>query len=272
MSEPLAAFDHPPVVETVMSVQFAPLPNFSSPYAGWYWNQCLDEDWVKTEQASPLLDQFERFGSAANWTPVGAKFVVQSGIEPVRVQIVRRDEERMIQLQHNRFIYNWRKRGDTYPSYEILRPEFDDQFEQFSRFVKDAGLGELEPNQWEMTYVNHIESGTLWQAPTDWSNVLPGFYAPARGVSGQQFESFGGEWHLVVAPNRGRLHVNVRHGRVGKPDGPEALVVQLTARGPIDESKGWTLHTGFELGHKVIVRSFLALTSKTAQEHWGRRS
>ena len=190
--------------------------------------------------------------------------------EPVRVQIVRKDDERLIQIQRTRFIYNWRKRGSDYPSYRNIRPEFDRQLAQFADFVSEATLGKLEPNQWEMTYVNHIEKGTLWNGPEDWGNVLPVLYNGGAGFPTPRFESFGGEWHLVIEPNRGRLHVAIRHGKVGKPEGSEVLVLQLTARGPIDEEKGWDLDSGLKLGHETIVRSFAAMTSDAAHEYWGR--
>lgn len=271
MPETWPEFDDPPVVETVMSVQFAPLPNFSTLHAGWYWGTCLRSDgWTRADQADPLDDQFERFGEETAWERPGVRVRVVPGTTTPRLQIIERNEERMIQLQSTRFIYNWRKRGSEYPTYKKLRPEFDKYFAQYEKFVADAGFGAVEPNQWEMTYVNHIGKQELWSTPEDWAKVLPGFYFPVRDFSRQRFESFGGEWHLVIEPSRGRLHVAVLHGRVGSGDGPEVLIVKLTARGPIDEKKGSDLSSGFELGHETIVRSFVAMTSEAAHKHWHR--
>lgn len=272
MSDGLPSFDNPPVVETVISVQFAPLRNLSSAHIGWYWKEHLSQEWTKVEQTALLADQFERFGEERSWARPGIKVGIRPSSESDRLQIIQENGDRMIQIQSTRFICNWRKRGSDYPSYETLRPEFDRRFDRFVRFTREAGLGEPKPNQWEMTYVNHIEKGTLWRQPEDWPNVLPDFYAPLRGVCGQRFESFGGEWHLVIEPTRGRLHVAVQHAKISEPAGTEVLVLQLTARGPIDEKKGWSLDAGLKLGHETIVSSFAAMTSESAHKHWGRTS
>lgn len=271
MSDSLPKFDNPPVVETVMGVQFAPLANLSNAHIGWYWKECLRTRWTKVEQTTPLADQFETFGEERSWVRPGIRIGIRPQSEPDRLQIIQDDDERMVQVQRTRFICNWRKRGSTYPSYEALRKEFDERFDRFVSFAKSAGLGEPEPNQWEMTYVNHIEKDGLWSGPEDWAKVLPGFYAPLVGVPDQRFESFAGEWHLVIEPNRGRLHVAASHGRVDQPEGREVLVLQLTARGPIDKERGLILDAGLNLAHQIIVESFTAMTSKAAHEVWLRR-
>ncbi len=253
-----------------MSVQFAPLATFSAPYAGWYWKECLDEQWTKIDLSAPIADQYEHFEDEAHWARPGIRVAVGPTPPPIRVQITQRDDDRMIQLQQTRFIYNWRKRGDVYPSNRALRPEFDTQFDRFAAFARAAGLGDVQVNQWETTYVNHIQRGALWETPEDWPSVLPDYYVPLRGAKGRRLESFGGEWHLVIEPNRGRLHVAVQHGQVGGTEGTQVLVLQLTARGPIDEEKGWDLDSGLTLGHETIVRSFAQMTSDAAHRHWGR--
>lgn len=268
MSDSLPKFDNPPVVETVIGVQFAPLVSLSNAHVGWYWKECLDAGWTKVEQTTPLADQFETFGEERSWVRPGIRIGIRPQSEPDRLQIIQDNDERMIQVQRTRFICNWRKRGSTYPSYEALRPEFDEQFDRFVSFAKSAGLGEPEPNQWEMTYVNHIEKDGLWSGPEDWAKVLPGFYAPLVGVPDQRFESFVGEWHLVIEPNRGRLHVAARHAKVAQPEGTEVLVLQLTARGPIDKER--SLDAGLKLAHETIVESFAAMTSAAAHTAWRR--
>jgi len=254
-----------------MSVQFSPLDGFTAPIAGWYWKHSLGDEWASVDQAGPVQDQFERFDSDTGWSAPEIKLAIASTPEPVRIQLLRRDQDRMIQVQRTRFMYNWRRQGDSYPSYQTLRPEFDAHYAEFVRFIDHAALGSLEPNQWEMTYVNHVEKGQLWQTPTDWERILPGFYTPCPAMLEYRFESFGGEWHLAIEPDRGRLHVAIQHARIESAKGPEVLMLQLTARGPIDTNQGWDLDSGFNVGHEAIVRAFAAMTSKAAHDHWGRR-
>jgi len=185
-----------------------------------------------------------------------------------RHQILRDDHERMIQIQDSRFIYNWKKGDDDYPSYGTLLPEFSRQFANFQQFAKDAGNEGLQINQWEVTYVNHLLKGEIWDSSADWHTLLPWLSAPAVGVMDQKPEGFQGEWQLVIGNNYGRLYVNCKHVRLGSAEGQEALALQLTARGPIDEERGIDLEKGFDIGHSSIVLSFENMTSEAAHKYW----
>lgn len=263
-------FECPPVVETVLSAQFARLEKFSAGHAGWFWKE-LNGDWTDVQSAPRLEDQFERFGDEVKWGPLGSVRVI-TGTEPERLQILRKDNERMIQVQDSRFIYNWRKQQADYPSYEKVLHEFRREFAAFESFVKDAALGRLELNQWEVTYVNHIPKGELWNSVSNWRNIFPNFQSLAENTSGFSLDNFQGEWKLVIGDRRGRLHVALTRGRVGADKGPEVIRLQLTARGPVDSEKDRDLWTGFDLGHDAIVRYFTAVTSSVAHQSWKRRT
>lgn len=272
MSAPLPKFDAPPVIETVLSAQFAPLEKFSNAHGGWFWKNYLNKDWVTVQSAPKLEDQFERFGDEVRWAPPGGGIRIVPSDESERLQILRTDNERMIQIQDSRFVYNWRKQQAGYPSYEKVLTDFQSGFAEFERFVKDAGLGTLDLNQWEVTYVNHIDSGVLWNTTSDWTNIFPRFQSPAEGVPEFNPEDFRGEWKLIIGDNRGRLHVSVSRGRVASDKGAEVIRLQLTARGPVNLEKGLDLWAGFELGHAAIVHYFTAMTSTMAHQHWKRRA
>jgi uncharacterized protein (TIGR04255 family) len=267
----LPKYDSPPVIETVLSGQFSPLPGFTTAHAGWYWKKCLTDLWTTVREVPVIQDMFERFEEERSWSP---ESTLRLSTEPEsnRLQIIRNDDERMIQVQPSRFVYNWKKSGaGDYPSYEKLLPEFREQFETFCEFVREAGFSNVGLNQWEVTYVNHLVRGDLWHDVSDWSRVIPRlgmFYASPEG---QQFDAFNGTWSLMLGDKKGRLHVGVKHVRVGSAKGPEAMAIQLIARGPVDEKKGMTLQDGFDLGHAAIVETFTEMTSSDAHKHWLRR-
>lgn len=259
----LAEFRSPPVVEVVLGVQFDALQDFSTAHSGWFWRTRLDQRWRSAKDAPRLDDQFERFdeGMFLREPP----FRVRPPGTPERTQLFHEDEQRMIQIQDTRFVYNWRKREMAYPTYERLVPEFLDCYSRFSDFVREAGLGALSLNQWEVVYVNHIPMGSLWHEPSEWPRVLPGLQIPSAAVPGQRFDSFGGEWHYVLGDNEGRLRVSIRHGRAFS--GSVLLVVTLTARGPLKQQSP---EVGFAVGHKAIVQTFLSMTSQAAHAAWER--
>src|SRR5690349_9520885 len=123
MPKTLGQFESPPVVETVIGVQFERLAKFSAGHVGWFLHDYLPEDWQKAamRDVPKIEDQYERFGQERAWI---RPQVLMRDVGPERVQIVRPDEERMLQLQDSRFIYNWQKREDRYPSFEKLQSEF----------------------------------------------------------------------------------------------------------------------------------------------------
>jgi len=180
----------------------------------------------------------------------------------------------MIQIQNGRLDYNWLGQGGgSYPRYKSVRPEFDKTLKQFKKFLDIRGLGDFEPNQWEVTYVNHIPKGTVWNEPGDWMGLFEKLPGPSLDSQELQLGGLGGQWHFEIIPQRGRLHVQLQHGRLGSETGEEALVLKLTGRGPISTKGGVDdLDKGLNLGHEVIVTSFRDLTSCEAHEYWGKEN
>jgi uncharacterized protein (TIGR04255 family) len=274
MAEPLPEFDAPPVIETALSVQFERLQGYSTAMAGWFWKSYLarlpgGEAWTKSVDAGRLEDQFQRFGAEELWVRPG--FRMGPVGEPQRTQIIRDDDERMVQIQDSRLILNWRKKSAAYPSFETVYGEFRETIlPTFERFVTESGLAPLEPNQWEVAYINHIPRGELWQSPQDWSRVAPGLTFP-QASAGVHNDTFSADWRYVLGENLGRLFVGVRHIKPVEGDDTQILQIQLTARGAVDPGRGLTLARGLELGHESIVRTFAAMTSSEAHRHWRRR-
>lgn len=270
MTKQLPKFDSPPVVETVLSAQFNRLQGYTNAHAGWFWKNYLDSSWVKISQVMRLDDQFERFGEERKWAPRTRGFQFAPAESSERTHIQSEDGERMIQIQDSRFIYNWRKRSKDYPSFEKNLPDFNDNFGKYSKFARDAGLGDIELNQWEVTYVNHIPKGELWQEPNDWSNLFPGFFVPASSLPNIDFDNFRGNWQSIISDEYGRLYIDFSRGKILTEDGPEIIVIEITARGPISKEKGISLEQGFKIGHECIVTAFTEMTSESAHLHWKR--
>jgi uncharacterized protein (TIGR04255 family) len=259
----------PPLIETVLGVQFAPILNFTRAHFGRYWAESLDSSWMKTIDAVELLDQFERFGEPSWKLPIPELRLMDSP-PPGRVQFINADDDRVIQVQKSRFLYNWRKREATYPRFKIVFPDFNSKLRGFRDYLRAVGLEDINPNQWEVTYINHVPEGHLWSAPDDWQKVFPGLVStPKPSLDLVRPASVSGEWHFEIWPQRGRLHISVQHGKL-EDSGEQVLIVQLTARGPVDSVDGeMGLPQGIELGHRVLVRTFFDVCSELALDHWG---
>lgn len=270
-SDQLPKYANPPVVETILGVQFDPLPGFRTVHLGAFWTS-LGSDWQNASDAAPLNPVFEKFDEGASWGELGHQLSLSSKLPPPRVQLRNSANDRMIQVQSGRFIVNWLgTQGAAYPSYETIRLDFRNYLGKFSGYLESAGLQLPLANQWEITYLNHIPQGTVWKTPVDWSFFRP--LAP-RGceLSQAKFETLSGEWHFAIPNARGRLHVTWQHGK--RQDDVELVVLNLTARGPCKSASlnEDLILDGLDVGRDCIVRSFSELMSADANQYWGLES
>lgn len=271
---PLPDYANPPVVETVLGVQFDRLPGFTNAHLGAFWQTLDPGEWPAVADAPYLPPQFERFNEAERWAR-GLQFQL-SPMPPGRTQIKNRSGDRMIQIQNGRLHFNWLGEvGRDYPRYEAVRAGFVEALERFRSFALQASVGRFQPNQWEVTYINHVPKGTVWNSVADWT-----FFVPLQGVPTidgvVQGEDFKGEWHFVIPEQRGRLHIEWQHALRAVPEQHEREIIQLTltARGPL-ESKDDSIQPildGLDLGHETIVRAFASLMSRDANKHWGLKN
>ena len=263
MPELLPKFANPPVVETVLSSQFDRLPAYRIAHAGSFWQTYLDE-WKDINEAARLQDTFERFGEDRQWGYPGIRFFSSPEI---RTQIVSPDNTRMVQVQDSRFVYNWKRVQVAYPSFETICREFDEHYNEFKDFVGRSGIGAVAENQWEVSYINHLPKGELWNSAGEWPRIFPWLTFPS--VAHSKPDYLQGEWSSVIGENLGRLHTNLAFGRTALT-GPESIILTLTARGGVSSTLSKTVADGLSLGREVIVRSFAEMTSDWAHARWGR--
>ena len=271
-------FEKPPVIETALSVQFAPLPQYTGAHAGWFWREYVSKlgdsskEWSQVLEVPKIPDQFERFGAEDIWTPPSVKLL--SGMQSPRTQIIRSDGERMIQVQDSRFILNWKKQSAQYPSYDVLVPEFRTMLHAFEAFAGEAHFGALNFNQWEVVYVDQFKKGETWESARDWIKIIPGLSTPPVNINISQVlahndETVSADWRYSLTGQRGRLYISLRQVRI-PPSNDEVLNVTFVARGPVTASQGW--EQGFAFGHDAVSAIFFSITSAEAQESWKKRS
>ena len=264
----LPSFDRPPVIETVLGVQFDPIPGLTNAHLGAYW-ESLGDEWPHVRDAPTLNRVVEEFGVEPSWNSASLTFIQNPAS---RLQIQNTSKDRMIQIQNGRFHYNWLgQQGGPYPRYHDVRPDFDKTWEAFKQFLHARSLGQPKPEQWEVTYVNHIPKGTVWNDSSDWASLFPGVTLSDRIPPDMRVEGFQNQWHFEISPQRGRVHVKIYSGVRNSPDKCEILRMDLTARGTIsdDPDRGMSLDDGLHLGRRKIVQMFVAFTSNEAQQYWG---
>ena len=181
------------------------------------------------------------------------------------------DEARLIQVQQDRFVHNWRKIGDhTYPSYDTIKPKFQANWEVFCNFLKEENIGVPEVIQCEVTYINHIELGQGWNSMADLPNIAP-------ALSGRLSEGFlslpeavGLKATFVIPEHRGRLHITLQPA-IRQADLKQVLQLTLTARGAPQSADTLAILEWFDLGHDRVVRGFADFTSAKMHQLWKKR-
>ena len=256
----------------VLGVQFSRLEKLTAGHFGQFWN-VLGTNWGNPSDCAPLEDQFEDFDQP-RWKARFQHSIVFSGVPfPGRFMVENASNDRMIQVQPTRFHYNWRRREDVYPSYQILITEFEKQLNKFFQFSQDCSLGEIAANQWELTYVNAFPVGVYWNTPADWARFLPGLFSnlfPTDGLN-IELENRAAEWTYEIKPKLGRLHISARTGKWG-PSSDTMLLLQTTARGPIGKNGAESLRQGLDMGHSAAVGAFESVVDQSFLSKWGIKS
>jgi len=264
-------FANPPIIELVLGVQFSALTKLRAGHFGQFWNE-LGNDWTDPEDGPPLEDQFELFDRPKWSTPNGLRLRLEPFRLPGRFLLRHKNKDRLLQIQPTRLHFNWRKREDFYPSYKRLVTEFEEMFTRFVGFVEKASLGPLTLNQWELTYIDAFPREEYWQTPADWSTFLPGLFGKLFPTDGLDLvlEHRAAEWSYEILPKRGRLHIAAYPGHVAE-DKRDALLLQMTARGPVGEGGAETWRIGLDWGHDAAVGAFLRVVSDEAKKRWGAK-
>jgi uncharacterized protein (TIGR04255 family) len=259
MKNPLR-FASPPVVEVACGTLFHALPKLRIAHIGIFW-QLVRDAFPIADEASPLIDA-AGLGRGFVELPFG-------GMPMARTWLRSADDTALIQLQRDRFVYNWKGSSDDkpYPSYDRVIAEFERYLSLFEEFIEREELGALNMRQLELTYVNHIPLNSL--EPGD--SVL---IDHRREATERRFlpEPSGFTWTTSYQlPNAaGELSVIAQNARA-LTGGEPLIKLDLSARG-LNEA-GTNLRNWFDIAHTWITSGFVDITSQTAQQKtWWRIS
>lgn len=269
--EDLPDYQDPPLVETVLSIQFRPLQGFSLVHVGPLWHQFRDT-FPLIEEYPPLEAARETFGQPA---PTRMEVTIEEKPPLPRVWFLNESKTELIQVQPDRFIHNWRRTGSeltTYPRYERVREKFRDEVRGFQQFLSDEMLGPIDIDQCEVTYVNHIEPSQAWHRHGQLEAVLRTW--TVRGLSFlPEAEDTRIHQRFVIRSDSGhplgRLYVSLVPAWKAEEQSP-IFILKLTARGfPINEGIEGAF-AFFDLGREWIVKGFTDMTTTDMHRVWGR--
>ncbi|ULA59829.1 MAG: hypothetical protein LZF60_160159 [Nitrospira sp.] len=262
-------YSKPPVIETVISVQFLPVKGLSNLLFGLYWRKIRSE-FPHSELRPPLGQVTEEFGSRSRRL---VNFGIEVTQEPdLRCWFLDSGRNQIIQVQRDRFIYNWQKvsGNEIYPRYETIREKFLAEWGRFIEFLGEEKLSVPVVNQCEVTYVNHIEYDQGWKTfgeldkvISPWSGKYSGNFLPAP-------EKVGLSSSYILPDNQGRLHVSMQPV-IRTRDAREVLQLSLTARGAPASSDTKDIMRWIDLGRQWVVEGFTDFTTAEFHALWERK-
>jgi len=190
-----------------------------------------------------------------------------------RLWFLSDDETRVLQMQRDRILHNWKKvkPEDEYPRYPHVVEMFRDALTGFDSFLSREKLGGVEPLQYELTYVNHIDLEKRWSNLGGIGALLPDF---SWRDTGERFlpspEAMNLRMSFVLPERQGRLHISAQNA-TQVSDQREILRLDLTVRGmPSDQSRD-AMWQWFDLAREWIVKGFVDITNSGVQaEIWKR--
>lgn len=267
----LPEFDRPPLAEVVLGIQFDPLVDLTSAKLGDVWKLFRDH-FPKSEDHPPLAAAFERLDVPAQPRELQINLDFMRPPLP-RCWFISEGGDEVLQFQQDRFHHNWRSAGGVpYPRYKVVRERFASEAAALTKLVVDAGIGAIEINQCEVSYINHIVADEIWSEHGQAGRVIrlldP---APVHGLGPQEHVRLETSFLIVddAQKARGRLHTSLVSGFL-REGSKRMLALTLTARGaPMGSGVDGALEF-LDLGRRWIVRGFTDLTTDRMHKAWGR--
>jgi uncharacterized protein (TIGR04255 family) len=260
-------FERPPVVEVVCGVLFDTRQPFRGTHIGLY-TQLIRKDFPRIDEAPPVPPVIEARGTPSEMAQFGF------GLLPPlrRTWCVSEDGRSLIQVQEDRFIFNWKKAAadDTYPTFDQVSAGFEQHLSQFRKFLADEGVGTPIYRQFELIYVNHIQLGSAAGFEVSQNRLLVDH---VRDSSRARFlpDPETVNWTTIYAlPNgEGRLYAAAQTAR--SPEGERILRLDMTARGMPSDGSEEARRKWFDQAHVWITHGFADATAADVQKHvWGR--
>lgn len=251
-------FDNPPVTETILGVEFESLKGWGVQYLGLLWARIRDR-YPKFEEHPGLISQ------------LGLQQFVSFAPPPMRGWYIDETGTRVIQVQHDRLNYNWRKQDESeYPLYEQIQPEFRDGWTSFLEFLREQSIPVPKITQAAVTYINHITRGEGWNTLMDLSHVLRSLKmeeAP-EGLTDPEFVVIGIGYKLKSGNH---VRFDVQPGqRVF--DQKEVIQISVTVSGMPQSSETDDILAWLDSAQQELVRSFVDFTTDEIQRTvWKRK-
>lgn len=144
-------------------------------------------------------------------------------------------------------------------------------YKVFEEYLSGKGIEKPKINQCELTYVNPIVSGKVWQTHSELQKIAEPVTLKHSDSFLPQPENASLAFRYLIKGDGeqplGRLHIEIEPVYEPKSNRP-AYLLKLIARGKPEKSDFSSAIKFLNLGHEWIVRGFTSFTTKQMQEEW----
>jgi uncharacterized protein (TIGR04255 family) len=186
-----------------------------------------------------------------------------------RYWFIHNNKHSLIQIQKDRFWYNWRKTEENpkedYPRYEEVIKRYRDYYAIISNTFSKFGQDVMKPEMLELTYINviELEDDNLAEVDNVFNNITLSNNIPNLSNA----KSLSTSTVYAVSKLSSNLYINTQTVRKATGGNKLAIRFELALRGQLEEDMDEMVW--FDTAHEVIVSTFANLTSKEMHIKWG---
>jgi uncharacterized protein (TIGR04255 family) len=265
--EHIVDFERPPVAEVALSVQFAEPVTDDTTTLSKFWPTVL-ADFPDVEPQPPLPPLIETFEVPA---PPNISFQVLGGPQASRYWFLGAEGNQLIQVQPDRFGYNWRKgpaNTTAYPRYPYVRGRFESVFSMFVDTLHQLDK-QVRPIWCELTYINPVAFGKSGEPRPDLSIVLRRLVPYESQLLSQPDNTTLADRFLLIRDGVpfGRFYLTADAAYTDDRSLGYNLILRMIGQ-PRSADLAGVLDV-FDEGHRIVVNTFRDITTPQMHEEWG---
>lgn len=226
------------------------------------------------EMRKQLMHEYPKVQSAVRLAPNIASIDLTKDVPFPRMWFISEDDSRVVQIQNDHFLFNWRKREprDDYPRFKAIFEKFEELLAQFEAYCEKEGLDAIEFLSCELSYINNIAKGAGWDEFADLGEIFTNFDIDfSKRDYLKNLSGFGSTFGFTLPEDKGSLTVSFASAQK-KEDKTKIIQLQLSAKGLGADKSRDAVMDWFQMAHDHIVWGFCELTVDEAQrKHWGRK-
>ena len=249
-------FQKPPLNEVALGYSFLPRPDLLIPHLGRFWAE-IDSAYPSCQHAAPIIDNADADAAAFGDLPLP------------RIWFTSKDGTRLVQLQQDRLIFNWRDTGsgEPYERFPAVQAEFERVDDLFRAYVERLSGEAIHPAMYSLTYVNMIKQGDGWSTFEDVGRVFPDLQWRAESRFLPTPSEIAWKASFALPNGFGRLTAHVQPAKLVRDSQP-VLKFELTANSGSLGGRAIDRREWIDLAHNWVIQSFKDLTGNEMHQNF----